>query len=46
MDLGHVFVVGDKVTTVVLKCLNEGLFDDYINFTYCINPKVKFSHVS
>lgn len=35
-------VVGDEVSSVVLKFLNDGCFDDCINFTYIVLiPKIK-----
>lgn len=35
-------IVGEEVTLVVLKFLNEGIFDNCINFTYIVHiPKIK-----
>lgn len=35
-------IVGDEVTLMALKFLNEGIFDNCINFTYItLIPKVK-----
>lgn len=48
------YIMGDEVNSVVLKFINEGIFDSCINHTYIVHiPKIKstikafdFRHVS
>lgn len=35
-------IVGDEITSIVLKFLNKGIFDKFFNFTYiALIPKIK-----